>query len=147
MADPRLRLTPKLITVNRESFELILYRLKLPGYVVEMRRQVAIGSVGHDTPTGLYFVDAKNKQPDWKAPASAWVPVDTQGKIIKFEDPENPFAGGFISLSKSEGIGIHGTKFDPLLGQRVSHGCIRVTVETIEKLISKVALGTPVFIY
>jgi len=146
-ANPKLRLTPKLIVINRAKFELVLHRLKMPGYVVEMRRQISVGAIGYDTPTGLYFIDAKNKRPDWKAPDSDWVPKIKRGKIIPYDDPDNPFMGGFISFAASDGVGIHGTKFDPALGTRASHGCIRVSVETVEKLITKVALGTPVFIY
>lgn len=145
--NPKLRLTPKLIVINRKKFELIVYRLKMPGYVVEMRRKIAIGAIGHKTPPGLYFIDAKNKRPDWKAPNSDWVPKEKRGKIIPYADPENPFKGGFISFAASDGVGIHGTKFDPKLGTRASHGCIRVTVPTVEELMHKVALGTPVFVY
>jgi lipoprotein-anchoring transpeptidase ErfK/SrfK len=147
MADPKLRLTPKLIVVNRGKFEIILYRLKGFSYVVDMRRQISVGQVGHKTPPGLYFVDAKNPRPDWKAPNSDWVPKIKRGKIIPYADPDNPFKGGFISLAGSEGVGIHGTKFDPALGTRASHGCIRVTVPTVEALMKKIALGTPCFIY
>jgi lipoprotein-anchoring transpeptidase ErfK/SrfK len=147
MASPKLRLTPKMIVIDREDFQLILYRLKMPGYVVEMRRQIAVGAVGHKTPPGMYFVDAKNKRPDWKAPNSDWVPKAKRGKIIPYADPDNPFRGGFISFANSDGVGIHGTKFDPALGTRASHGCIRVTVDTVQALMGKVSLGTPVFIY
>jgi lipoprotein-anchoring transpeptidase ErfK/SrfK len=143
----KLRLTTKLIVVNRGKFELVVFRLKPPGYVVEMRRKIAVGAVGHKTPPGLYFVDAKNPRPDWRAPNSDWVSQEMRGKIIPYASPQNPFAGGFISLAGSDGVGIHGTKFDPALGTRASHGCIRVTVDTVELLMKKIALGTPCFIY
>jgi lipoprotein-anchoring transpeptidase ErfK/SrfK len=143
----KLRLTPKLIVVNRNKFELVVYRLKSPRYIVEMRRPIATGAVGRKTPPGLYFVDAKNPRPAWKMPNSDWVPVADRGKIIPYDSPDNPFKGGFISLAGSDGVGIHGTKFDPALGTRASHGCIRVSVPTVEALMRKIALGTPCFIY
>jgi len=143
----KLRLTTKLIVVNRGKFELVVFRLKGSGYVVEMRRKIAVGAIGHKTPPGLYFVDAKNPRPDWRAPNSDWVPQAMRGKIIPYDNAQNPFAGGFISLAGSDGVGIHGTKFNPALGTRASHGCIRVTVDTVETLMKKIALGTPCFIY
>ncbi|WP_338052762.1 L,D-transpeptidase [Protofrankia coriariae] len=41
-------------------------------------------------------------------------------------------------------IGIHGTNQPNLLGQDVSHGCIRVSNETITRLARLLPLGTPV---
>jgi lipoprotein-anchoring transpeptidase ErfK/SrfK len=108
---------------------------------------VAIGALGHETPPGMYFIEAKNRKPDWRAPNADWVPEEKRGKIIKYDDPSNPFAGGFMSIANTDGVGIHGTKFEPQLGTKASHGCIRVSLDTIDKLIGSVALGTPVFIY
>jgi lipoprotein-anchoring transpeptidase ErfK/SrfK len=142
-----LRLAPKVITISKEEFRLVLWRIKLNAYVVEMSRQITIGAIGHETPTGLYFVEAKNSKPDWRAPDSDWVDADMRGKIIPFADPKNPFAGGFMSIANTDGVGIHGTKFDPQLGTMASHGCIRMTVADYTDLHKKVALGTPVFIY
>lgn len=151
MARPKLRLSRQLLVINRERFQLTLYRIdpKHPaaGYKRVLRRSIATGAEGHATPSGVYFVDAKNRRPAWKAPRSSWVPADKRGKIIPYDDPTNPFLGGFISLWKSPGIGIHGTKFNPQLGTRASHGCIRVDAQTIEDLIHRVYLGMPVFIY
>jgi lipoprotein-anchoring transpeptidase ErfK/SrfK len=41
-------------------------------------------------------------------------------------------------------IGLHGTNQPELLGQDVSHGCIRVTNEVITEMVSYLPLGTPV---
>jgi len=142
-----LRLAPKIITIDKESYELTLWRIKLNNYVVELKRKITLGAVGHETPIGLYFVEAKNSKPDWLAPNSDWVPEEKRGKIIPFASPDNPFAGGFMSIANTDGIGIHGTKFDPQTGTMASHGCIRMTVPDYVSLHKKTALGTPVFIY
>src|SRR3954454_25235528 len=99
-----LRFTPRLITVERETFELTLWTLtRFKEYRRMFKRPITLGQLGHETPTGLYFVDVKNREPDWLAPDSDWVPEEMRGKVIPFEDSRNPFAGGFISLHASEG--------------------------------------------
>lgn len=145
-----LRLLPVLVTVNRDDFTVRIYKLKGNQYALGFILPCAIGAVGHTTPAGLYYVDAKNRKPDWLAPNADWVPEEKRGKIFKFDDPTNPFLGGFISLAGNaagEGIGFHGTKFDPQLGTRASHGCIRMDVASLDIMFKKVPMGTPVFIY
>ncbi len=143
-----LRLSPKLITVDRKKFALTLWQLnKLNEYRRRLHRKIALGQEGYETPPGLYFVDGKNLRPDWLRPHSDWVPEEQQGTVVPFEDPANPFAGAFISLSGGEGVGIHGTKFDPKLGTKASHGGIRMDVQSVEKLYGLTPVGTPVFIY
>jgi lipoprotein-anchoring transpeptidase ErfK/SrfK len=147
----RVRVLPrvKLITINRGAFELRLWRRGISNsYTVELRRRVALGLIGHETPTGTYWVQHKTRKPDWLAPDAEWVPEEMRGEVFRFEDPRNPFAGGFISIAGPEsGIGIHGTKFDPEVGTAASHGCIRMLVEDLDLLYTKVAIGTPVFLY
>jgi lipoprotein-anchoring transpeptidase ErfK/SrfK len=93
---------------------------------------VAIGASGMETPLGRYYAAAR------------FVPVD------------DPFLGvfgvetsGYSKLSEWPGGGvfaIHGTSMPQLLGQAVSHGCIRVSNQTAEKLKRYVPLGTPIII-
>lgn len=120
--------------------------MKGNAYVRERNYDVAIGSIGHATPAGVYLVNSKSRTPSWKAPDADWVPVEMRGVVYPFEDPHNPFEGGFISIG-GEGVGIHGTKFDPLLGTRASHGCIRMAVPDFLNVYDRIAVGTPVFIY
>lgn len=132
-----LVLTPTVITVDRERFHLDLWKLRGRRYKRIKRYHIAVGAIGRHTPAGLYFVEAKNHEPDWLH----------EGVIIPFEDPRNPFEGGFISLAQTEGIGIHGTRFDPQLGERASHGCIRMATSDLLEMWNRVPMGTPVFIY
>jgi lipoprotein-anchoring transpeptidase ErfK/SrfK len=43
-------------------------------------------------------------------------------------------------------VGIHGTYEPQLLGQAVSHGCVRVSNRDILRLRTRVGLGTPIHI-
>ena len=45
-------------------------------------------------------------------------------------------------------VGIHGTNTPRLIGQRVSHGCVRLNNDDMRRLVDlKLALGTPVFVF
>jgi Uncharacterized protein conserved in bacteria len=43
-------------------------------------------------------------------------------------------------------VGIHGTSMPQLLGQAVSHGCVRVANTTAAALVKLAPLGTPILI-
>jgi Uncharacterized protein conserved in bacteria len=54
---------------------------------------------------------------------------------------------GTRRLELGDGYGIHGTDQPESIGQSVSHGCVRMRNEDIERLYPMVAVGTPVYIY
>lgn len=54
---------------------------------------------------------------------------------------------GTRRLVLGDGYGIHGTNAPESIGRSVSHGCVRLRNEDIEKLFDMVAVGTPVYIY
>lgn len=54
---------------------------------------------------------------------------------------------GTRRLVLGDGYGIHGTNNPASIGQSVSHGCVRMRNEEIERLYEMVPVGTPVFIY
>jgi len=54
---------------------------------------------------------------------------------------------GTRRLELGDGYGIHGTDHPESIGQSVSHGCVRLRNEDIERLYPMVAVGTPVYIY
>ena len=94
-----------------------------------LRTKVAIGAPGMETPTGMFYV------------------------IWGFRPP-NPFLGvwafatsAYSSLSEWPGggiVGIHGTSAPQLLGQAVSHGCVRVSNSAVLVLKRYVRPGTPI---
>lgn len=54
---------------------------------------------------------------------------------------------GTRRLNLGDGYGIHGTNEPSSIGRSVSHGCVRLRNEDIEKLYDMVPVGTPVYIY
>ena len=151
----RLVIAPETrVEIDRPRFSLRVYRWnqKTARYRRILSFRVAIGAIGHSTPPGPYRIGSRSRTPDWRAPDADWVLPSKRGKTFEFGDPENPFDGGFISLvghpsTKGDGVGIHGTKFDPQLGTRASHGCIRMAVPDLLKLWDIVPMGAQVTVY
>ncbi|HUQ47626.1 MAG TPA: L,D-transpeptidase [Gemmatimonadaceae bacterium] len=54
---------------------------------------------------------------------------------------------GTRRLELGDGYGIHGTNAPESIGRSVSHGCVRMRNEDIERLYDMVPVGTPVYIY
>ena len=54
---------------------------------------------------------------------------------------------GTRRLQLGDGYAIHGTDKPESVGRSVSHGCVRMRNEDIERLFPMVAVGTPVYIY
>lgn len=93
---------------------------------------VAIGAPGMETPLGRYYVAARFVP--YQDPFLGVFAVETSGYSKLTEWP----GGGWF--------GIHGTSMPQLLGQAVSHGCIRVSNLTATKLRRYAPLGTPIVI-
>jgi len=54
---------------------------------------------------------------------------------------------GAYRLNMGDGYALHGTNQPASIGRAVSHGCVRLRNEDIERLYGMVSVGTPVFIY
>jgi len=117
---------------NRILIRLDARKLEvLRGNKVLYRTTVAVGRPGMETPTGHYYVQ------------------------VRFH-PDDPFLGVFAfetsaysKLTEWPGggvVGIHGTSAPQLLGQAVSHGCVRMSNEAALVLKRLVPLGTPITI-
>jgi lipoprotein-anchoring transpeptidase ErfK/SrfK len=97
-----------------------------------LHAKVAVGAPQMPTPLGHYYVAAR---------------------FVPYHDP---FLGVFAvetsaysSLTEWPGggvVGIHGTDEPWLIGQAVSHGCIRVTNQTAAALKRFAPLGTPILV-
>lgn len=99
------------------------------------------------TPRGMFRVQRKEKNPRWYVPDWAYIergtPIPAAGSEARWEEGML----GTTALFLGEGIALHGTDKPELLGQDVSHGCIRMTNEAARQLYHEVEVGTPVFIY
>lgn len=99
------------------------------------------------TPRGMFRVQAKQKDPVWFLPD--WYFVERGERVPPPDSPLRRREGelGTSALFLGEEIAIHGTDRPELLGDDVSHGCIRVTNEDARRLYHEVGVGTPVLIY
>lgn len=99
------------------------------------------------TPRGRMKVLRKIEDPIWTKPDWAFI---EEGKPIPPRDsPKRQVKGhlGKYALDLGDGIMIHGTDDPDSLGKKVSHGCIRVGDELLEKIYQSAAVGTEVYVY
>jgi lipoprotein-anchoring transpeptidase ErfK/SrfK len=120
---------------TKSQIVISVHRRTIDVYVRGKHRwhgKVAVGAPGRETPLGHYYVAAR---------------------FVPYHDP---FLGVFAletsaysKLTEWPGggvVGIHGTNLPQLLGQAVSHGCVRVSNLTASHLKTLVPLGTPILI-
>ena len=95
--------------------------------------RIAVGKPGAETPLGLFYVTDKFNpaiDPDWSILGAYAFETSAYSKLTDWP-------GGGI-------VGVHGTPWPNLLGQAVSHGCVRLHNDDILFLRDRVPLGTPV---
>jgi lipoprotein-anchoring transpeptidase ErfK/SrfK len=119
-----LRPSPTRIVVRRSTRTLAVYRDSERVFSTA----VAIGAPGTETPVGSFYVMTEFRPTEsfygtWAFETSAYSPTLTD------------WPGGGK-------IGIHGTTAPELLGQAVSHGCIRVSNAAAQRLHELVSPGT-----
>jgi lipoprotein-anchoring transpeptidase ErfK/SrfK len=115
------------IVVHRGSRTIDVYR----NGKLAVHGTVAVGAPGMETPLGHYYVSAR------------FVPDDPFLGVFAVE------TSAYSKLSEWPGggvVGIHGTSMPQLLGQAVSHGCVRVSNQTASALRRFAPLGTPIWI-
>ena len=98
--------------------------------------EVAVGTVENPTPTGATYV---TELIDNAKPQGSYGPYAFG--LALHSDTLTEFAGG------PGQVGIHGTNQPQLIGQAVSHGCIRLKNADVEAMVNlQLPLGVPVFI-
>jgi hypothetical protein len=130
---------PRVITIDRDSFTLRLFRALRPW----KRYGIAVGMAGLETPAGTYRIQDKQVDPAWHVPNSAWA-GSLAGQVIPGGAPDNPLKARWLGIAN--GVGIHGTAEDWSIGTRASHGCIRMHVSDVIDLYPRVPVGTTVLI-
>lgn len=98
---------------------------------------IAVGQADWETPIGNFAVLDLRQDPLWQHPIT--------GEAIA-TGPDNPLGTRWIGFAYSDGyhIGIHGTNQEELVGQAVSHGCVRMRDPEIQEVFQEIALGTPI---
>jgi lipoprotein-anchoring transpeptidase ErfK/SrfK len=91
--------------------------------------KIAVGARGAETPTGLFYVQSKFVP---SAPILGAYAFETSAYSRLTDWP-----GGGV-------VGVHGTPWPELLGQAVSHGCVRLHNTDVAFLYGRVPLGMPI---
>jgi L,D-transpeptidase ErfK/SrfK len=101
--------------------------------------QVAIGKRGWETPRGQFSVMQMVENPQWKNP---W-----NGRVSA-PGPNSPLGERWIGFWRSDNkyIGFHGTPGEHVMGQAVSHGCVRMRNRDVKALYELVNNGIPVIV-
>ena len=118
------------IVVDLSERRVTLYRGRAP----VLATTAAIGTASTPTPTGRYYVNQK------------LVPADPSGPFGSAALGISAFSPVLQDWSQGGPIAIHGTNQAELLGSAVSHGCIRIANDAIERLWKLAPTGTPVLI-
>lgn len=106
---------------------------------VQVSYPVAIGKEGWETPTGEFEVLQMIKNPSWEHP---WT-----GEVVPPGD-DNPLGQRWVGFwtDGENYIGFHGTPDESVIGQAVSHGCVRMRNADIAELYQWVNIGTEVIV-
>lgn len=133
-------------------------------HYVEQARKKGLGivhlSTGQEIPTGDGVITTsggevvkrmKNGQVISYGEAKEGREIIAGGNIVvpPFGTTQRRYMGvlGTRRLELGNGYGIHGTDQPESIGRSVSHGCVRMLNEDIERLYPMVTVGTPVYIY
>ncbi|MCK5872579.1 MAG: L,D-transpeptidase family protein, partial [Methylococcales bacterium] len=142
---PRSYLLPKIkregIVLNLPEYRLYYYR---NGQVTT--HPISIGRQNWNTPLGRTRIIKKTKNPTWTPPASIRREHAALGDILPAvwpAGPDNPLGLYKMSLGRA-GYLIHSTNKPLGVGMRVSHGCIRMYPEDIERIFPSIKEGTVV---
>ena len=126
------------IVINLAEMRLYYFFTNREGRYVKTY-PIGIGREGWSTPTGIFTITARVKNPVWTVPESI---RKENPELPRFISPgtDNPLGGYWLQLSE-EGYGIHGTNRPYGIGRRVSHGCMRLYPEDIKILHDSVKSG------
>lgn len=129
------------VTLSKTPFRVFV---DLPGRTLRVEEDgaevlttaIAVGTPENPTPTGATYVTELIENVE---PAGTYGPYAFG--LALHSETLTEFAGG------PGQVGIHGTNTPDLIGQAVSHGCVRLTNEAIDQLVDlQLPLGVPVLI-
>lgn len=133
--------TPRRIVANLGDMRLYLYR---DSEATVLSFPIGIGRHGWKTPIGDTHVVLKRRDPTWVPPASIRARTPHLPVAVP-SGPNNPLGNFALNLGWP-GYVIHGTNQPDGVGRHVSHGCLRLYPEDIERLFAMVDVGTPVVV-
>ena len=136
------------MVLNLPEMRLYYFPKPAPGETpVVITHPVSVGRMDWETPLGKTSVVTKKKDPDWRPPQSLKDEAIADGNeplpdIVK-AGPDNPL-GRYAMRLGIPGYLIHSTNKPYGVGMRVTHGCLRMYPEDIERLFEQIPVGTPV---
>ncbi len=134
------------IVVNIPEMRIYYFRPSAAGTVTVTTYPVGLGRDDWRTPEGKFKITQKDVNPTWVLPESIKAEHRRDGKpapdFIAGGDPTNPLGRYRLRLSLPL-YGIHGTDIPWGVGMQVSHGCVRLYPEDIERLFPTIPIGTP----
>jgi len=99
------------------------------------------------TPRGEFRIHGKTTSPVWRKPDWAFV---EEGLPVPSGDHPSRYEYGVLgdyAMSIGQGYLIHGTLYKRYLGSAVTHGCIRLNDDDLEKAYQTLNIGSKVYIY
>jgi L,D-transpeptidase ErfK/SrfK len=135
------------LILNIAEMRLYYFPPSSPGQPDQLQTYpVSIGRMDWDTPQGTTRVIAKTRNPAWRPPESIKQEHAADGEPLPDvipAGPDNPLGKYALRLGLP-GYLIHSTNKPYGVGMRVTHGCVRMYPEDIERLFPDVPVGTPV---
>ena len=107
---------------------------------------VGLGRYDWRTPTGVWTIRDKTHNPTWVVPDDIYQEhLERDGEaehVVEGGDPDNPLGHYRLALTLPM-YALHGTNVPWGVGMEVSHGCVRLYPEDIERLYNHTSVGTP----
>jgi L,D-transpeptidase catalytic domain len=118
------------IVVDLSKRLLVAYRDGTPA----LRARVAIGAPQTPTPIGRYFVNERWLLASGNGPFGiAALGISAHSNVLHDWVQDGPIA-------------LHGTNEPSMIGRAISHGCVRLTNDDMQRLLKLAPAGTPVVI-
>jgi|CXWL01.1.fsa_nt_gi L,D-transpeptidase YbiS len=99
-----------------------------------------------ETPQGERVIERKVKNPIWNKPDWAFI-EESQLPPKSARDRVDDFSLGDYALYIGDGYLLHGTVFQSLLGNPVTHGCVRIGDKDLEYAYNTLPVGGRVFLF
>jgi L,D-transpeptidase ErfK/SrfK len=107
---------------------------------------VGLGRYDWRTPIGVWTIRDKTHNPTWVVPDDIYQEhLERDGEAehrVEGGDPDNPLGHYRLALTLPM-YALHGTNVPWGVGMEVSHGCVRLYPEDIERLYYHTSVGTP----
>jgi L,D-transpeptidase ErfK/SrfK len=136
------------LVINLPEMRLYYYpKPKTGERPVVISHPVSVGRMDWDTPLGKTRIVSKKVDPSWRPPQSikdeAIAKGDDPLPDVVEAGPDNPL-GRYAMRLGIPGYLIHSTNKPYGVGMRVTHGCLRMYPEDIERLFEAIPVNTPV---